>query len=168
MPAGRKSNGLAKMSDARFEDGGEAPLALRALDADDLKVISTLAQDAIFPITEMTWDRKRRRFALLINRFRWEEGARIGDHRPERVQSVLVVEDAMAVASQGIDLSDADMVLSLLAIEWTPGGDGTGRLRLVLAGDGAVAVDVECLEVTLRDVTRPYYAPSGKVPGHPE
>ncbi len=156
------------MSDARFEDGGEAPLALRALDADDLKVISTLAQDAIFPITEMTWDRTRRRFALLLNRFRWEEGARVGDHPPERVQSVLVVEDAMAVASQGIDLSDTETVLSLMAIEWVPGEDGTGRLKLVLAGDGAVAVDVECLEVTLRDVTRPYYAPSGKVPAHPE
>ncbi len=168
MPAGRKLNGLPKMSDARFEDGGEAPLALRALDADDLKVISTLAQDAIFPITEMTWDRKHRRFALLINRFRWEEGARIGEHRPERVQSVLAIEDAMAVASQGIDLSDEETVLSLMAIDWVPGADGTGRLTLVLAGDGAVAVDVECLEVTLRDVTRPYYAPSGKVPGHPE
>lgn len=156
------------MTDARFEDGGAAPLALRALDADDLKVISTLAQDAVFPITEMTWDRKRRRFALLVNRFRWEEGARIGEHRPERVQSVLVIEDAQAVASQGIDLSDAETVLSLLAIEWLPGEDGTGRIELILAGDGAVAVDVECLEVTLRDVTRPYYAPSGRVPGHPE
>jgi Protein of unknown function (DUF2948) len=156
------------MSDARFEDGGEVPLALRALDGDDLKVISSLAQDAIFPITEMTWDRRHRRFALLVNRFRWEDGARAGGQKPERVQSVLVIEDAMAVASQGIDLSDSETVLSLLAIEWMPGPDGTGRLSLVLAGDGAVAVDVECLEVTLRDVTRPYYAPSGKVPGHPE
>jgi hypothetical protein len=31
-----------------------------------------------------------------------------------------------------------------------------------------VAVDVEALEVTLRDVTRPYVAPSGKTPGHPD
>ena len=31
--------------DARFEDGREAPLNLGALDADDLKVISSLAQD---------------------------------------------------------------------------------------------------------------------------
>ena len=35
--------------DARFEDGREAPLNLGALDADDLKVISSLAQDAVFP-----------------------------------------------------------------------------------------------------------------------
>lgn len=152
--------------DARFEDAGPHPVALRALDADDLKVISSLVQDAIFPIGEMTWDRKRRRFALLLNRFRWEEqGAATA---PERVQAVLVVEDTTTVASQGIDRAEADLVLSLLALDWTPGEDGTGRITLVLAGDGAVAVDVEALEVTLRDVTRPYVAPSGKAPRHPE
>lgn len=156
------------MTDARFEDGGEAPLRLKALDAEDLTVVSALVQDAVFPITEMRWDRARRRFALLVNRFRWEEGARIGEHPPERVQSVLVIEDVMAVASQGIDRDDRDAVLSLLALDWQPGEDGTGRLVLVLAGDGAIAVDVECIDVTLRDVTRPYLAPSRKVPDHPE
>ncbi|RFU12867.1 DUF2948 family protein [Rhodobacteraceae bacterium W635] len=155
------------MTDARFEDGGEAPLRLKALDAEDLTVVSALVQDAVFPITEMRWDRARRRFALLVNRFRWEEGARIGEHPPERVQSVLVIEDVIAVASQGIDRDDRDAVLSLLALDWQPGEDGTGRLVLVLAGDGAIAVDVECIDVTLRDVTRPYLAPSRKVPDHP-
>ncbi|KKM80919.1 hypothetical protein LCGC14_1335040 [marine sediment metagenome] len=43
----------------------------------------------------------------------------------------------------------------------------TGRVILTLAGDGAIALDVEALEVTLRDVTRPYIAPSGKAPQHP-
>ena len=156
------------MTDARFEDGGEAPLRLKALDAEDLTVVSALVQDSVFPTTEMAWDRARRRFALLVNRFRWEEGARIGDHPPERVQSMLVIDDVMAVASQGIDRGDRDTVLSLLALDWQPGEDGTGRLVLVLAGDGAIAVDVECIDVTLRDVTRPYLAPSRKVPDHPE
>jgi len=154
------------VEDARFEDAGEGPVSLRALDADDLKVISALVQDAIFPVTEMTWDRRHRRFALLINRFRWEEAG--GVHPPERVRSVLTFEDAMGVASQGVDRADPDLVLSLLALDWTPGEDGTGRITLVLAGDGAVAVDVEALEVTLRDVTRPYVAPSGQTPRHPE
>ncbi len=156
------------MADARFEDGGAQPLRLKALDADDLQVISALVQDAVFPITEMTWDRTRRRFALLLNRFRWEEGPRIGAHPPERVQALLVIDDAMAVASQGVDRGDPDTVLSLLALDWTEGEDGGGRITLVLAGDGAVAVDVECVDVTLKDVTRPYIAPSRKVPGHPE
>ena len=59
--------------DASFEDGAERPLNLGAMDTDDLKVISALVQDAVFPITEMKYDRKARRFALLINRFRWED-----------------------------------------------------------------------------------------------
>jgi len=156
---------MAMVEDARFEDAGEAPVALKALDGEDLKVISTLVQDAIFPIGEMTWDRTQRRFALLLNRFRWEEAGR---KTPERVQSVLVIEDAMKVSSQGIDRTDAEMVLSLLALDWHAGEDGTGRIELLLAGDGAVAIEVEALEVTLKDVTRPYIAPSGQAPGHPE
>ena len=74
----------------------------------------------------------------------------------------------MSVRTQGIDRSDKDMVLSLLAVAFTPGEDGAGRIELTLAGDGAIAIDVEALEVTLRDVTRPYVAPSRKAPGHPD
>ena len=150
--------------DARFEEGAPAPMALRALEADDVPVISALVQDAVFPATEMRFDRRRRRLALLVNRFRWEAGETRS--APERVQSVLVIEDALHVASQGIDRGDADLILSLLALDWQPGADGTGRLTLTLAGDGSIAVDVEALEVTLRDVTRPYRAPSGRKPDH--
>jgi hypothetical protein len=59
-------------------------------------------------------------------------------------------------------------VLSLLTLSWTPSEDGAGRITLILAGDGAVAVDVEALEVTLKDVTAPYVATSGKTPDHPD
>jgi hypothetical protein len=57
-------------------------------------------------------------------------------------------------------------VLSLLTLTGRR-EDGTGRITLILAGDGAVAVDVEALEVTLKDVTTPYVATSGKTPGIP-
>ena len=156
--------------DARFEDGGERPLRLRALDADDLSVISALVQDAVLPITEMRYEPRRRRFALLLNRFRWEDVAP-AERRGrdfERVQAVLAVEDVARVATQGLDRTDRDTILSLLALSFEPGEDGTGRLVLTLAGDGAVALDVEALEVTLQDVTRPYIAPSKARPTHPE
>lgn len=149
--------------DARFEDAGDGPLRLRALDAGDLTVISAAVQDAVFPITEMRWQKARRRFALLLNRFRWEHSPK---GRPERVRSLLAVEDVQGVATQGIDRSDDGTVLSLLALGWEPGEDGTGRLLLTLAGDGAIALEVEALEVTLTDVTRPYRAVSGRVPDH--
>jgi hypothetical protein len=157
------------MADARFEDGGEAPLHLVAQDAVDLGVLAALVQDAVFPITEMRWQKARRRFALLVNRFRWEdrEAADRAGRSYERVQSLLVVDEAMAVRTQGIDRADRDTVLSLLDIGWEAGDDGTGRVLLTLAGDGAIAIEVEALDVTLRDVTRPYLAPSGKAPDHP-
>lgn len=156
------------MADARFEDGAEAPLHLVARDADDLAVLSALVQDAVFPITEMRWQKGRRRLALLVNRFRWEDrdaAARSG-RGFERVQALLVVDEVLAARTQGIDRTDRDTVLSLLSVAFEPGEDGTGRVLLVLAGDGAIALDVEALEVTLKDVTRPYLAPSGKAPGH--
>ncbi|MCU0904476.1 MAG: DUF2948 family protein [Tabrizicola sp.] len=156
------------MTDARFQDGGEGPLRLIARDVEDLKVISTLLQDAVLPVTEMTYDPKRRRFALLLNRFRWEdrtEAEQVG-RAYERVRSLLVVDDVRKVQSMGFDRAEKDLVLSLLSMDFTPGVDGMGRLTLTLAGDGAVALDVETLEVRLDDVTRPYRAPSGKVPHH--
>ncbi len=151
--------------DARFEDGAEAPLRLKALDADDLTVLSSLTQDAVFPAGEMRWNRKARRFALLVNRFRWENGSTAA--QKERVQAVLAFEDVMRVQSQGVDKTDPAMVYSLLSITYQPAEDGAGRIELTLAGDGAIALEVEALEVVLRDVTKPYVAPSGKAPSHP-
>lgn len=156
------------MMDARFEDGGEEPLHLVAQDAEDLKVISTLVQDAVLPATELAFDPRRRRFALLLNRFRWEdrvEAERAG-RAYERVRSVLVVEDVRKVQTMGFDRTDKDLVLSLLSMTFDAGEDGTGRLTLTLAGDGAIALEVETLDLRLEDVTRPYRALSGKLPQH--
>lgn len=156
--------------DATFEDGAERPLKLLAMDEDDLRVISALTQDAVFPITEMKWERRRRRFALLINRFRWEDRdrARVRGREPERVQSVLSFSDVEKVKVQGVDQQEKDLALSLLSISFEAGEDGTGRVLLTLAGDGALALEVEALDVTLQDVTRPYVAPSRHAPEHPE
>ncbi|MGC9369305.1 MAG: DUF2948 family protein [Paracoccaceae bacterium] len=156
------------MTDARFEDGAERPLYLQALSVEDIEVISSLVQDAVFPITEISWRPRARRFGLLLNRFRWEDRAAAEARgRPyERVQTVLDFADVLKVSSQGIDRSDKDLVLSLLAVSFEPGEDGAGRILLTLAGDGVIALDVECIDVTLKDVTRPYIAPSRAVPRH--
>ncbi len=152
--------------DARFEDGAERPLRIRALDEEDLRILSAVVQDAVFPVTEMRWDRRQRRFVALLNRYRWERRADIAG--AERVQSLLSVEDVIGVATQGIDRTDRDVVLSLLSISFDPGEDGTGRILMTLAGDGAIGISVEALNVSVQDVTRPYTAPSGKAPSHPE
>ena len=151
--------------DARFEDGRETPLNLGAVSPQDLEVLAALTQDAVFPITEIAWQASRRRFAVLLNRFRWEDDGR-ARHGAERVQALLVVDHVLGVASHGVDRSDRDLILSLLSLTFEPGEDGAGHLLLTLAGDGALRLEVEALEVSLKDVTRPYTAPSGKAPTH--
>ena len=153
--------------DARFEDGREAPLNLGAMDADDLQVISSLTQDAVFPGSEMRWLRAEGRFALLLNRVRWEDAGR-ARHAPERVQSVLIFNTVQAVASQGVPKGDADTVLSLLSIAFEETDSPSGHVILTLAGDGALRLTVEALDVTLKDVTKPYVAPSKTLPSHPD
>jgi hypothetical protein len=158
------------MTDARFEDAADSPLRVIAQGPDDMPVLAALLQDAVFPITEMVYDRKRRRFALLLNRFRWEDrdAAQRGGRGFERVQSLLVLQDVLGVQTQGIDRADRETVLSVLTMAFAPGEDGAGRITLTLAGDGAIALMVETLDATMTDVTRPYLAPSKKAPHHPE
>lgn len=158
------------MADARFSDADPAPLALVAGDADDMLVISALAQDAVLPVTDISYDARQRRLALLLNRFRWEdaEAARREGRPYERVRTLLLVLDVRRVLSDGIDRKDSGLILELLALQWQPGEDGTGRLLLEFSGDGTLAVDAECLNVELRDVTRPYLANSRRAPQHPE
>ncbi len=152
-------------NDAQFEDGREVPLNLGAVDVEDLKVMSSLIQDAVFPITEMSWQRTRRSFALLLNRFRWEDEGR-SRHGAERVQSVLAFDDVLSVSSQGIQQTDCSLVLSLLNLDFVSTDETSGSIMLNLAGDGAIRLDVETIAVTLKDVTQPYVALSGKEPRH--
>lgn len=156
-------------TDARFADADPRPLALRAQDADDLHILSALAQDAVLTGADISHDPQARRLALLIGRFRWEDAdeARAAGRPFERVRALLVVNDVLRLQSDGIGRDEAT-VLELLAIGWQPGEDGTGRLTLDFAGDGTLAVDVECINLDLRDVSRPYLAPSGKAPSHPD
>lgn len=150
--------------DARFEDATPKPLNLGAMDPDDLTVLSALVQDAVLPVTEIRFARKDRRLALLLNRLRHEENRA----EVERVQSVLVVDNVMSVLSQGIDRSDRDLILQVLAVNFTPTDDGAGHVDITLAGDGTLRARVEALDLRLKDVTRPYLAPSGKRPSHPD
>ena len=154
--------------DAGFNDALDRPLNLGAQDAEDLQVISSLTQDAVLTVDDLKWSRAERQLVFLLKRFRWEdvELAKQQGRNPERVQSLLVIQNATGLASQGIDRKQADIVLSLMSLEFSGAVDGVGDLILTFSGDGALKVQVDGLDVALRDVTRPYVAPSKQVPNH--
>ena len=154
--------------DAGFNDALDRPLNLGAQDTEDLQVISSLTQDAVLTVDDLKWNRAERQVVTLLKRFRWEdvELAKQQGRDPERVQSLLVIQNATGLASQGIDRKQADIVLSLMSLEFSGAVDGVGDLILTFSGDGALKVQIDGLDVALRDVTRPYVAPSKQVPNH--
>ena len=148
--------------DAKFEDGAEIPIRLKALGPEDIPVISTLIQDSVLPSSEISWLPKENRFGLLLNRFRWENKSQ----SPERVQTVLVFDNVLSAKTNGIDSSNKDQILSILSLGFEAGDDASGTFNIILAGDGEIALQVECIDVTLQDATRPYISPSKIVPSH--
>jgi len=154
--------------DAGFNDALDRPLNLGAQDTEDLQVISSLTQDAVLTVDDLKWNRAERQVVMLLKRFRWEdvELAKQQGRDPERVQSLLVIQNATGLASQGIDRKQLDIVLSLMSLEFSGAEDGVGDLILTFSGDGALKVQIDGLDVALRDVTRPYVAPSKQVPNH--
>lgn len=156
--------------DARFEDSpwSDRPLRLRAETAEDLAVIASLMQDAVARVGDIAWMPRRRRLALVVNRFRWEDSAAATrSRRPfERVRTALVVTGVQAVRARGVDPKAKDTVVSLLSLAFAPLDGCAGRLTLALAGDGDLVAEVECLDVTLTDLTRPWQAHARTLPAH--
>ncbi|GAB4148540.1 MAG: DUF2948 family protein [Sphingomonadales bacterium] len=143
---------------------------LQAREADDLAIISALVQDAAIRVADLGFDRAARRFALMMNRFRWEREARpkglFRRRVPERVRSVLRFDHVDKAAVQGIDLAAGDHVLELLSLQLDQRGEDGADLLLVFAGGGMIRLELECVEAVLEDLTGAW--PAKRRPSHPE
>jgi hypothetical protein len=157
-------------ADARFEDAPLAsrPLRLKAEGAEDVAVISSLLQDAVGRAADIAWMPKKRRLVMLVNRFRWETLAEAGqDSRSfERVRSAVTMESVLRVRARGIAPAREDQVYELLAILFEPAEGCSGALSLMLAGGAEISIEVECIDLAMADLTRPWTAKAGKAPEH--
>jgi hypothetical protein len=87
------------------------------------------------------------------------------EKRPyERVASSLIIDDVMAVKVAGVDPGAGDAVLNLLTMTFEAGEDGSGSIILSCSGDAMFRLHVECVNVRLVDLTRPWAA--GGKPQH--
>jgi Protein of unknown function (DUF2948) len=127
-------------------------LTLAAEDIEDLEIISARLQDAVAPLKELVYLPRKRRFAALLNRFKWEDGRKDANLR---VRSVLHFDGVLSARSKGLKRGAPDAVVSLLAIRFTPKGgeDPGGEIELVFSGGGAMKLTVECIDAGLTDVS---------------
>jgi hypothetical protein len=139
-------------------------MKLAAADSEDLELLSARLQDATAKLKDIAWLPRQRRFALLLNRYRWED-AKGGNGT--RVRAGLHFDSVLKVESQYIKRGLPEAVVSLLAIKFTPdvsptsqeaGQEPGGVIELLLAGGGAFRLTVECIDAELADLTGPWEA----------
>jgi len=143
--------------DASFADGtppNRNKVRLMAQDAQDLSIISALMQDAIGKTSEIGWFPAKRLFALVVNRFRWEdvEAAQEEGREYERVRAGIHVQDVAAAKFRGFDVEKGQEVFEILSVTFTPGEDGTGHVIVDCAGGAGFDLQVETLDVRMADM----------------
>ncbi len=133
-------------------------LKLMAADAADLDIIAAAVQDALVRMGEVTFERRARRFAMLINRFRWEQAGEEGPY--ERVRAALSFESVLSVRSRKVRMDAPEALASILSVTFIPDDEPPGgEVRLVLAGGGEIALEVECLDALLLDMGEAWRTP---------
>jgi len=125
-------------------------LKLRAIDADDLAVISTILQDALVPVAEMAWLPDERRFVLVVNRFRWEPGDASRDNY-QRTLTGLCISGVTRVRRRGFSPADGERILVLLALR----AEGT-TIFLDFSGDSSIRLDTGGIDCRLDDIGEPW------------
>lgn len=135
-----------------------SPLRLLAEDAEDLSVIAASLQDAVGQVGDIRYEPRSRRLTLGLNRYVWEARGR------RRVRCGLQFSSVLSVQSRNIRRTPKDAVVELLTIAFTPGEAPAGLVTLTFAGDGDLRLEVECLDVTLADVSQTWSTP--RTPKH--
>jgi hypothetical protein len=122
-------------------------LKLVALDAEDLAVVSAHLQDALLRIGDILYLPSERRFVIQTRRFDWEK-----PDTPQRRLTCLHFEHVTGVRVRGIEQGNKDAVLNLLAISFVERDAPAGTATLIFAEGGAIQVDLECIEMQMKDL----------------
>lgn len=77
--------------------GEVKPLKLRAHDTEDMRVVAGILQDALVPLSDVTYQRAEKRFILVANRFRWETSGQAPDTGTKDSEAIV----APAATAQG-------------------------------------------------------------------
>ena len=125
-------------------------LKLIAQNDKQLTILSSLAQDSIIKSNEMGYDKKNKRFALLMNRYRHEE------ENPSRIRTAIHFDYVESIKSVGIDKESKDEILVLLAIRFEIKSKPSGSIFLEFSDNKSISFDVESVEAFLTDMGEPW------------
>ena len=136
-------------------------LRLRAVDAEDVAMLSAMLQDALIELPQLVFDKPRKRFGGYLIRFCHEERDPPGSAM-RQVKCTLAFDAVTGVRVRGLDPT-APLPVELLALS-TETGDDPRHATLHFAGGGTLRVDFDRVAVRLEDIGDPWI--TGIVPRH--
>ncbi len=129
-------------------------LKLRAIDDEDIKILSSCLQDALVPAGDMEYFPDDSRFVLVASRFCWERPAEsldTGKEFYERIHCALTFDGVKKVRRRGISRRDPAQLLAILSL-----GFKDGTVELVFAGGAALSLDIDPLCCRIEDFGEPW------------
>ena len=143
-------------------------LSLIAQNEEDLVVISTLCQDSIIKIANIKWAKKSKRFYLLINRFCWELNglSKKKSSNMLRINSLMSFNSVLSVKSAGIQQNNNSDITSLLTINYNFFNFEKQAIDLIFSGNSQISLNIECIDVFLKDISEPFEGTTSKQPKH--
>ncbi len=151
-------------------------LKLRARDVEDMRVIAAFLQDALVPLKDVAYQKREKRFVMVVNRFRWEKIDAPGEAEPprtsetaeesagdarfededaqlpyERVNCGIRFDKVTNVRVRGLDLRRRDQFLNLLTVSAEP-----RAVTLVFSDGAAIRLDLTDIACHLEDLGEPW------------
>ena len=127
-------------------------LNLAVEDKEDLQIVSACLQDSVTRVQDFAYLSAARRFAVMVNRFRWEAADRKQRSDYQRVRTGLHFENVLSAQARNIAHDRPDGILNLLAIEFEETEAPSGIVTLIFSGGGEMRLEVEALEAHMRDL----------------
>ncbi len=160
MKEGLNSNIRKQLSEVSDGD-----LFLRCKNEQDLKVISSLLQDALINNTDFHFSKKEGEFLLVANRFCWESLPTKSKEKVfYRVLSGVYIRNVVSVYRKNLILKNGQktaLFYNLLAIEYD---SKQNEITLIFSYNVCVKLHVTKLDIFIRDIEVPY--PTQKIPDH--
>ena len=135
-------------------------LKIKFLDKDEIKIFSTLCQDAIFSIDEIIYNKSDKILIATFSRFCWEfVEKKIKDKTFYRVVSGIRICNVNKITYTNKDKINASKFINLLSVD-----NDKNEITLNFSLDVTIKLFIEKIEIYLDDLDMPW--PTGKKPIH--
>lgn len=135
------------------------PVKLHVKHHDDMQVISSHIQDAIFTSSAFTHTPETQSFKMLGNRFCWEKFLNPENPIKARVHAGIHFDHVVSVKKQNIHQHHPEKLYNLMTIS-----AGPSEIKLLFSNDASIHINVEKVSCKMADLHEPY--PTQFLPNH--